>query len=66
MAALEYQRIVLTAFRVLLDDETVIRLMAIADSAHDSPENIIAGMVQLVCEDDWHAHLAEPSSLSVH
>ena len=61
-----YPRTVLTEFRVLLDDVTVARLMEIADNAHAPPEIIIAGMVHAVCEDDWHAHLAESSAVSLH
>jgi hypothetical protein len=62
-----YPRTVLTEFRVLLDDVTVARLMEIADAAHALPEAIIACIIHDVCEDDWHAHLAESSSgVSVH
>jgi hypothetical protein len=64
--AIEYPRTVLTEFRILLDDVTVARLMEIADSAHAPPEIIISGMISAICEDDWHAHLAEPSTLRFH
>ena len=55
-----YPRTVLTELRVLLDDETLIRLLAIADDAHAPPELIAASMLKAMLADDYFAHYGEP------
>ena len=61
-----YPRTVLTEFRILLDDETVARLMEVADQAHAPPEIILSAIVRDVLEDDFEAHRAERSGLQLH
>ena len=61
-----YPRNGLTEFRVLLDDETVARLFAVADDAHAPPEIIIGSIVRAVLEDDFNAHAAERAGLQLH
>jgi hypothetical protein len=55
-----YLRTVLTELRVLLDDETLIRLLAVADDAHASPEVVAASILKAVLDDDFRAHFGEP------
>jgi hypothetical protein len=60
-----YPRTVLTEFRILLDDATVIRLLAIADDAHMPPEIIIQSMVKAIVDDDFCAHYGTPPPAGV-
>lgn len=53
----------MTQFRVRLDDETVARLIAIADACHAQPAELIAAIVHDVLEDDALAHMEGPEPL---
>jgi predicted transcriptional regulator len=48
-----------TAFRVVLDDQTVARLIEVAEACHADPATIIASLVHDVLEDDALAHLPD-------
>jgi hypothetical protein len=55
-----YPRTVLTELRILLDDETLIRLLSVADDAHAPPEAVAASIIKAVLDDDFLAHFGEP------
>ena len=50
-----------TAFRVVLDDITVARLMKVSDECHADPRSVIAAMVSDILEDDELAHGSDGS-----
>lgn len=47
---------------VPLDDETVARLMNVADMSHAAPEVVAASIIHDVLYDDEQAHASEPDS----
>ena len=60
-----YPRTVLSELRILLDDETLLRLLQVADDAHAPPELIAASIVKAVLDDDYRAHYGEPPAAGV-
>lgn len=52
----------LTEFSVLLDDQTVARLMRLSEMCHTPPRVVLASIIHDVLKDDEDAHLLESHS----